>query len=61
MVSGTESWIPDEVGTAGRENLDEEHVARYDDKEHGAAANSVTVTPFSDGKVKMAVTNSTTG
>jgi len=43
MVSGNESWIPDELGTAGRENLDEEHVARYDDKEHGAAAEEVAM------------------
>jgi len=26
-------WMLDEVAGAGRENLDAEHVARYDDKE----------------------------
>jgi ubiquinone/menaquinone biosynthesis C-methylase UbiE len=32
------SWVPDELATAGRENLDPVHVARYDNKEDGDAA-----------------------
>lgn len=36
-------WALDEVGSAGRENLDAEHVARYDGKEDGAAAVEVTM------------------
>jgi len=43
MLTGRESWIPDEVGTAGRENLDKVHVARYDDKEDGNAAEEVAM------------------
>ena len=31
-------WVLDEVGSAGRENLDVGHVARYDEKEDAAAA-----------------------
>ena len=31
------SWVPDEFATAGRENLDPVHVARYDSKEDGDA------------------------
>jgi SAM-dependent methyltransferase len=31
-------WLLDEVATAGRENLDTAHVARYDDKEDAGAA-----------------------
>jgi FkbM family methyltransferase len=36
-------WLPDEVATAGRENLDAAHVARYDDKEDGGAADEVAL------------------
>jgi SAM-dependent methyltransferase len=43
MLTGRESWIPGEVGTAGRENLDAVHVARYDDKEDGNAAEEVAM------------------
>src|SRR5258705_395192 len=32
------SWAPDELATAGRENLDPVRIARYDDKEDGDAA-----------------------
>lgn len=32
-----ESWRLDELAAAGRENLDDEHVARYDDKEDASA------------------------
>jgi ubiquinone/menaquinone biosynthesis C-methylase UbiE len=36
-------WLLDEVGSAGRENLDPEHVARYDGKEDAAAADEVAM------------------
>ena len=41
MSSAPESWRLDELATAGRENLDAEHVARYDDKEDAGAAEEV--------------------
>jgi FkbM family methyltransferase len=34
-------WLPDEVATAGRENLDADHVARYDGKEDAGAFEEV--------------------
>jgi ubiquinone/menaquinone biosynthesis C-methylase UbiE len=34
-------WLLDEVATAGRENLDADHVARYDSKEDADAAGEV--------------------
>jgi ubiquinone/menaquinone biosynthesis C-methylase UbiE len=37
VLTGQESWVPNEVLTAGRENLDPAHVARYDRKEHASA------------------------
>ena len=41
LVAGSScpGWLLDELGSAGRENLDSDHVARYDAKEdaHGAA------------------------
>jgi ubiquinone/menaquinone biosynthesis C-methylase UbiE len=37
----TRSWMLDEVASAGRENLDAEHVARYDAKEDAGAAAEV--------------------
>ena len=43
MPTGRESWVPDELVTAGRENLDRDHVARYDDKEDAAAAGEVAM------------------
>lgn len=36
-------WVIDEVGSAGRENLDPDHVARYDAKEDADAAEEVAV------------------
>jgi ubiquinone/menaquinone biosynthesis C-methylase UbiE len=36
-LSERRDWLLDEIGTAGRENLDEDHVARYDDKEDAQA------------------------
>lgn len=35
------NWLLDEVANAGRENLDADHVARYDSKEDAAAAREV--------------------
>jgi ubiquinone/menaquinone biosynthesis C-methylase UbiE len=43
MLTGTESWIPDELHTAGRENLDAVHVARYDNKEDANAVDEVSM------------------
>jgi ubiquinone/menaquinone biosynthesis C-methylase UbiE len=43
VMSGREAWVPDELRTAGRENLDAEHVARYDDKEDAGALDDVTL------------------
>ena len=37
------TWFIDELRYAGRENLDAEHVARYDGKEDASAANEVAV------------------
>jgi ubiquinone/menaquinone biosynthesis C-methylase UbiE len=37
------AWLLDEVGSAGRENLDPGHVARYDGKEPGDALAEVSV------------------
>ena len=35
------SWLLDEMASIGRENLDEQHVARYDDKEDAHAEDEV--------------------
>jgi ubiquinone/menaquinone biosynthesis C-methylase UbiE len=43
VLTGRESWLPNELGTAGRENLDAEHVARYDAKEDADAAAEVAM------------------
>lgn len=44
LVSPTRpGWMLDEVASAGRENLDADHVARYDSKEDAAAAQEVRV------------------
>lgn len=43
MLTGREAWIPDELATAGRENLDAVHVARYDDKEDGNAVDDAAM------------------
>jgi ubiquinone/menaquinone biosynthesis C-methylase UbiE len=37
------NWLLDEVASAGRENLDREHVARYDTKEDAHAADEVVL------------------
>ena len=36
-----QNWLLDERASAGRENLDEVHAARYDTKENAAAADEV--------------------
>ena len=41
MSSAGESWLLDELASAGRENVDEEHVSRYDDKEDASAEEEV--------------------
>jgi SAM-dependent methyltransferase len=40
-VTGRPGWLLDEVASAGRENLDAAHVARYDAKEDAGAAAEV--------------------
>jgi len=37
LRSERRGWLLDEIGTAGRENLDVDHVARYDEKEDAGA------------------------
>ena len=39
----TPGWLLDEVAAAGRENLDVEHVARYDDKEDARAEEEIAL------------------
>ena len=41
MKSAPESWLLDELANAGRENLDEDHVGRYDHKEDAGADDEV--------------------
>jgi SAM-dependent methyltransferase len=41
--TGRPGWLIDEVGSAGRENLDAAHVARYDSKEDASAADEVAL------------------
>lgn len=41
--STSPGWLLDEVGSAGRENLDYDHVARYDDKENAGGAAEVAL------------------
>ena len=41
MSSASRSWLLDELTSAGRENLDEDHVARYDHKEDAGADDEV--------------------
>lgn len=36
-------WVLDELGTAGRENLDPSHVVRYDEKEDAGASEEVAL------------------
>lgn len=38
---GDQGWLLDEVASAGRENLDADHVSRYDAKEDAGAADEV--------------------
>lgn len=42
-VGSPPGWVLDEVASAGRENLDADHVARYDVKEDAGAAAEVAV------------------
>jgi ubiquinone/menaquinone biosynthesis C-methylase UbiE len=41
--SSSPGWLLEEVGSAGRENLDPRHVARYDDKEDAGGAAEVAL------------------
>ncbi len=41
--SPSPAWLLDEVNSAGRENLDVDHVVRYDEKEEADAANEVAL------------------
>ena len=41
--SAVPGWLLDEVRSAGRENLDDEHVARYDEKQDADAAAEVVL------------------
>ncbi|MBW3590957.1 MAG: methyltransferase domain-containing protein [Actinobacteria bacterium] len=43
MLDGTESWVPDELAFAGRENRDPTHAKRYDQIEDSGAANEVAM------------------
>ena len=43
MAPDPESWLLDELANAGRENFDEEHVARYDAKEDAGATEEVSM------------------
>lgn len=43
MLNGTESWVPDELAFAGRENRDPTHAARYDQIEDSGAAEEVAM------------------
>lgn len=43
MALPSRGWLLDELGSAGRENLDVDHVARYDDKEDALAAAEVAL------------------
>lgn len=42
-LAGRDGWLLDQVASAGRENLDAVHVARYDSIEDAAAEDEVTV------------------
>ncbi|MEE6274499.1 class I SAM-dependent methyltransferase [Georgenia wangjunii] len=42
-VTGAPGWVFDELSSAGRENLDPAHVARYDAKMDAGAADEVTL------------------
>lgn len=43
MESNSRAWQLDELASAGRENVDAEHVARYDDKEDSGAPAEVAL------------------
>ena len=43
MLQGDETWIPDELQYAGRENLDPDHAANYDAKEDAGAAAELAI------------------
>jgi ubiquinone/menaquinone biosynthesis C-methylase UbiE len=43
LPRSTPSWFIDELSYAGRENLDSDHIARYDAKEDANAASEVTL------------------
>ncbi len=43
LASNGPGWLLDELGVAGRENLDPAHVARYDGKENAGAAAEVAL------------------
>ena len=43
LASNRPGWLLDELGSAGRENLDRAHVARYDGKEDASAAAEVAL------------------
>jgi len=43
MTSGPDAWRLNETLTAGRENLDEDHVRRYDSKEDAGAAGELAL------------------
>jgi hypothetical protein len=43
LASHRPGWLLDELSYAGRENLDAEHVARYDAKEDASAAAEVAL------------------
>ena len=42
-MAGMAGWMLDEVASAGRENLDPVHVARYDGKEDAGAAREIAL------------------
>ncbi|MDQ4143241.1 MAG: methyltransferase domain-containing protein [Actinomycetota bacterium] len=43
MLEGNETWIPNELDYAGRENRDPEHAARYDQKEDADASRELDI------------------
>ena len=43
MLQGDETWIPDELQYAGRENLDPDHAANYDAKDDAGAAAELAI------------------
>jgi SAM-dependent methyltransferase len=43
MTSGSDAWLLNETLTAGRENLDKDHVRRYDSKEDAGVAEELAL------------------